>query len=179
MPVTELEGVILGVVESRGTCSAYAVRKRFEASPTWGWSASKGAIYPAVRRLLSRGYLQSGTERQGRQEVELLSITAAGLEQLSTWLLNVSTQMGAAPVDPFRTRVNYLGALRLDERREFLDQAERVTRKALEIARKAAADPAAKHSWALEASLIGVRMQVETKIRWLRRVRKIALRPES
>jgi hypothetical protein len=85
--------------------------------------------------------------------------------------------MGAAPVDPVRTRVNYLGALGLDERREFLDQAECVTQDALEIARKAAADPGAKHSWALEASLIGVRMQIETKIRWLKEVRKIALPP--
>ena len=179
MPVTELEGVILGIVESRGTCSAYAVRKRFEASPTWGWSASKGAIYPAVRRLLSRGYLRSDVERQGRQEVELLSITAAGLEELSAWLLNVSTQMGAAPVDPVRTRVNYLGALGLNDRREFLDQAERIARDALERARNAAADPDAKHSWALEASLVGVRMQMETKVRWLKHVRKIALPPEA
>jgi hypothetical protein len=87
--------------------------------------------------------------------------------------------MGAAPVDPVRTRVNYLGALGLNERRELLDQAERVAREALEVARNAAADPDAQHSWALEASLVGVRMQIETKIRWLKKVRKIALRPEG
>jgi hypothetical protein len=128
-----------------------------------------------VRRLLSRGYLQSTLVQQAHQEVELLSITAAGLEQLGTWLLDIGTQMGAAPVDPIRTRVNYLGALGLEERRKFLDQAERVARQALEVARKAAADPRAKHSWALEASFVGVRMQIETKIRWLKEVRKIAL----
>jgi len=179
MPVTELEGVILGIVEGRGSCSAYAVRKRFEASPTWGWSASKGAIYPAINRLLSRGYLQSGAARQGRQEVSLLSITPTGLEQLSTWILNVGTRMGGAPVDPVRTRAHYLGALGVDQRREFLDRAERVAREALEIARKAAADPAARHNWAHEAALVGVRMQIETKIRWLKQVRKIALRQQD
>src|SRR3712207_1221428 len=103
MAVTELEGVIIGIVASREPCSTYVVRQRFEQSPTWGWSSSKGAIYPAVRRLIARGLLAAKREERGRQTSELLSVSEAGRAALVEWICSIGSDMGGAPVDPIRT----------------------------------------------------------------------------
>lgn len=174
MHLTELEGVILGIVSSRQPCTTYVVRQRFERSPTWGWSTSKGAVYPAVSRLVLRGLLHSERQEQPRRRVELLRLSKTGHEALVTWLLTLTPEMGSAPVDPIRARANYLANLKPDQRRIFLEQAEAATREALAVAKEAVPDPAAAGAWALEATYLGVQMQVEAKLKWLQKLGDIA-----
>jgi DNA-binding PadR family transcriptional regulator len=173
MAVTELEGVILGIVSSRQPCSAYVVRARFEASPTPGWRKSKGAIYPAVSRLVARGYLASEKSSEGRVPKDLLSLTANGRTALVDWILELGEEKGGAPVDPVRTRVNYLGNLKPAEREAFLNRAEAAAGRALARAAADVSDPQAADHWTLRAATLGVQMQIRTKIEWLRKVRKL------
>ena len=179
MDLTELEGAILGIVASRQPCSAYEVRRRFERSPTWGWSSSKGAIYPAVRRLIGRKLLEAVQANRGEQRSEQLQLSELGERALAGWILAFSEGMGGAPVDPLRTRVSYLAALSVDEQFAFLDRAEREVLLALDATWQMPIDPSARARWALEASRLGVRMQVEAKLAWLRAVRELIPPPEQ
>ncbi|HEX8214798.1 MAG TPA: hypothetical protein VF582_04925 [Allosphingosinicella sp.] len=171
--VTELEGVILGIVSSRQPCSAYVVHQRFDASPTWGWSRSKGAIYPAVGRLISRGCLAAQRSSEGRRQRDLLSLTARGGADLVEWIEGIGSEMGSAPVDPIRTRVNYLGNLNPEQRERFLDRAEAAAHEALMKATLAIPDPDAKDVWTLHATALGILMQTKAKIDWLQAVRQL------
>jgi DNA-binding PadR family transcriptional regulator len=173
MAVTELEGVILGIVSSRQPCSAYVIRGRFEDSPTWGWRKSKGAIYPAVSRLVVRGCLASERASEGRVQKELLSLTPLGRTELLEWMLALGEELGGAPVDAVRTRVNYLAILSPAEREEFLDKAEGAARRALAKATGGISDPQASDHWTLQAAVLGVQMQIRAKIEWLIKVRQL------
>lgn len=173
MAATELEGVILGIIASRQPCSAYVVRQRFEKSPTWGWSKSKGAIYPAVARLVARGYIAAEQVTENGRSKELLSLTDLGRVALAAWIDDFGDGMGGAPVDPIRTRVNYLAFLPPAQRHAFLDRAERAARDALIQATLSVPDTHAKERWTLHATALGVQMQIKAKISWLRAVRKL------
>lgn len=175
MSLSELEGVILGIVSTRQPCTAYAVRSRFEQSPTWGWSSSKGAIYPAISRLIGRAVLESRPAEKGRRKSEMLFLTTKGEGELQVWVSSIREEMGGAPVDPIRTRVNYLAALPIGERQAFLDQCEEAAIAALKRATGTVPDPDAQNRWTLHATALGVQMQIEAKLRWLRIVRELAL----
>lgn len=174
MAATELEGVILGIISSRQPCSAWAVRRRFEESPTWGWSKSKGAIYPAIARLKTRGCLTAERVVEGHRDRDLLSLTDTGSRELTEWISTFGEEMGGAPVDPIRTRVNYLAVLPLNQRRAFLDRAEAAARDALVKATMALPDPRAANRWTLHATALGILMQIKAKIEWLEAVRQLA-----
>lgn len=171
--LTELEGVILGIVWSREPCSPYVVLSRFQKSPTWGWSSSTGAIYPAVRRLIARELITQRNEATGMRKSKLLSLSGDGLAALRDWIAYMGEEMGSAGIDPIRTRVNYLAALSSNERVEFLKRAEDITQSRLKLARETKTDPDAQQNWTLEATTIGLIYQLEARLRWLRAVRKL------
>ena len=171
--VTELEGVILGIVWSRQPCSPYVVLSRFQRSPTWGWSSSTGAIYPAIRRLKARGLLDHRRDSTGRRKSELLSLSTEGAAVLRAWISNLTEEMGSAGIDPIRARVNYLAALEPGARSKFLDRAEEITRSRLELARASKGDPEAKQGWTLIATASAVVHQLEARLNWLRELREL------
>jgi DNA-binding PadR family transcriptional regulator len=177
--VTELEGVILGIVWSREPCSSYVVLSRFQRSPTWGWSSSTGAIYPAIRRLKAKGLLDHRSDSTGKRKSQLLSLSAQGAATLRAWISNLSDEMGSGGIDPIRTRVNYLMALEPDARSMFLDRAEKVTKLRLELARATNPDPYAKQNWTIEATMAGLAHQLEARLRWLKDLRQIVERQGS
>jgi DNA-binding PadR family transcriptional regulator len=124
--LSELELVILGVVWKREPCTSYAVAKEFATSPSSHYSGSAGAVYPAVARLVLRGYIQSIQSRQGRRHRRLHRITSKGRTALSDWLHPPLPEDAARiTYDPIRTRVYFLGILSPQRRREFLADAER------------------------------------------------------
>jgi DNA-binding PadR family transcriptional regulator len=174
--VTELEGVILGIVWSRQPCSPYVVLSRFQRSPTSGWSSSTGAIYPAIRRLKAKGLLDHRSGSTGKRKSELLSLSVHGSLALRGWISNLAEEMGSAGIDPIRARVNYLMALDGEARSAFLDRAEEVTRSRLELARASKGDPEAKQSWTLLATASAVVHQLEARLRWLRELRELLAR---
>jgi DNA-binding PadR family transcriptional regulator len=79
-----LEHAILGLL-SRQPQSGYDLRKAFAARLRY-YSDSPGSIYPALRRLESRGWIApvaEGADNRSRQPFEL---TPAGKQGLMAWL---------------------------------------------------------------------------------------------
>ena len=57
LKVTEHEGLLLALVLRQQPVTAYQLFKIFEQSPVTSINASKGQLYPAIRRLKARGFL--------------------------------------------------------------------------------------------------------------------------
>lgn len=176
MVITELEGVILGIVWSRQPCSSYVVLSRFSHSPSWRWSSSTGAIYPAIRRLRARGLLIARSASTGNRRSELLVLSDAGRSVLSDWICALTEDMGSAGPDPICMRVAYLGSIEPKARMAFIDRAEDVTRSRLDLARDYRGDPDASQNWAIEASARGLIKLLEARLEWLQEMRELLAR---
>lgn len=171
--------MILGIVWSRQPCSPYVVLSRFRRSPSWRWSSSTGAIYPAIRRLKSRGLLDHRGANTGNRKSELLSLSSSGDAMLREWISNLTEEMGSAGADPICMRVAYLASLKPQARIQFIDRAEEVTQSRLELAREYRGDAEARQSWTFQASTLGLISLLEARLRWLQALRKIVDQQES
>jgi len=132
--LSDLELVALGIVWKRQPCTAYAVAREFVTSPSSHWSGSAGAIYPAVKRLASGGYLRSTEASRGRRARRAYSLTPKGARAVRRWLTPpLPPEATRITYDPIRTRVYFLAILTPAERRAFLDEADTQTRSQLEV----------------------------------------------
>lgn len=84
--------MLLGYI-AREPCSGYGLKRHFGATAASVYQPSPGALYPALRRLVSRGLL-SVDERvsAGHRMVRLYHVTEAGRAAHLDWL--------RSPVDP-------------------------------------------------------------------------------
>lgn len=169
--MTELEGAVLGTIWRRGKITAYEVRKRIMSSPTYAWSSSKGAIYPAIDRLTKAGYLKA-VSTDGARAAKILTVTRPGEAALRDWVEHLEVWMGDATADPVRTRINHLAVLTPKQRRAYIEEAERLCRTALQrLADYAPTPPPASDQWAFDAAMLGAKMEIEARIGWLEAVR--------
>jgi DNA-binding PadR family transcriptional regulator len=81
---TLLEYALLGLLKQKPQ-SGYDLRKSFVITPMRHFSDSPGSIYPALRRLQSRGWLAAGKQRTSRKK-QLFRVTPIGERVLITWL---------------------------------------------------------------------------------------------
>jgi DNA-binding PadR family transcriptional regulator len=141
LTLTELEGCVLGLVWSRGPCTAYVVLKVFLDSPSPYWSGSAGAVYPLLARLEGRGLVRAQAHSVGRRASRRFVLTPRGQRVLERWLgPPLPAWILGIPMDPLRTRMGFLGALPAQKRVLFLAEAERQARVHLGNARKEMAD---------------------------------------
>lgn len=83
---TTLEFALLGLIRQTPR-SGYDLRKIFATSPMGNYSSSPGAIYPALRRLKTKGLIRSAADRGDRPRPrELFTVTAQGERALRSWL---------------------------------------------------------------------------------------------
>jgi DNA-binding PadR family transcriptional regulator len=67
--------------------SGYDIRQMISRSIGYFWSESYGQIYPGLKRLAAEGLVVKKTERgKGSPDRHVYSLTAAGREQLRSWL---------------------------------------------------------------------------------------------
>ena len=67
--------------------SGYDIRQMISRSIGYCWSESYGQIYPGLKRLAADGLVEKKTERRkGGPDRHVYSLTAAGREQLRSWL---------------------------------------------------------------------------------------------
>lgn len=67
--------------------SGYGLKRRFSQTPTSLYQSSPGALYPALRRLLSRSLLSVKDEASaGHRTQRLYQVTEAGLAAHMEWL---------------------------------------------------------------------------------------------
>jgi len=171
--MTELEGAVLGVIWSRGPITAYGVLQRFLVSATRGWSASTGAIYPAIRRLTADGLVQATPAPGDKRSTRQLMLTSEGKAALHDWLFELQDWMGGAVVDPVRTRMNYIGLLPRAEQLKLIDKAEENARSALAEIQRFVPDPTAHEQLGLKLAAVGARADVEARLAWLKQVRAL------
>jgi DNA-binding PadR family transcriptional regulator len=83
-----LEYALTGTL-GRKPQSGYDLRKTFTTTGMRHYSDSPGSIYPALKRLEARGWIEAApgrTEEDDPRKRQLFAITEAGKEALVTWL---------------------------------------------------------------------------------------------
>ena len=84
-----LEMALLGLLRQKPQ-SGYDLRKTFTTTAMRHYSDSPGSIYPALRRLESRGliapYIPYGTRAEDRRKRQEFAMTEAGTTTLIAWL---------------------------------------------------------------------------------------------
>ena len=168
--MSELEGVVLGIVNAQQPCTAYAVRKEIASSPSSHWSASAGAIYPLLRRLEAGGLLSVQADPEDGRGRRLITLTRAGRRALREWMLEVGQPDVAANLtDALRSRAFFLAALRPAERRRFVKEALEAAEEFMEVARQYAEARDDSEPYAGLAAR-GALHAAEARVRWLRDV---------
>lgn len=130
--LSELEGVVLGMLWSMGPKTAYSIRQVFLKSPSPHWATSAGTIYPLVKRLHERGLIRSERHATGRREGLMYALTPAGLKALRHWIGPTPPPIATAvPVDSLRLRLRFMGVLAKREQLALLKSSRRDLTKSL------------------------------------------------
>lgn len=160
--MTELEGAILTLLYMEGSMTSYGVRRAFLDSPSSFWSASAGAIYPALKRLEVAGLLIASDASRGKRPARSLRLSDMGKASMFEWVKSVSTAIGPG-FDPFRLRAPVWIRLEPEERKAL--KAELEASVVDRIRAIEALDP--DHPDALRHAL--ERVQQETRLDWIRK----------
>lgn len=80
-----LEYALLGLIRGAPQ-SGYDLRKVFTETAMAGYSGSPGAIYPALRRLESGGFIAAGAPDEARRNRQEYELTELGTAALTEWL---------------------------------------------------------------------------------------------
>ena len=121
--LTEHEGMLLALVVRRQPLTAYQLYKLFEQSPVSSINASKGQLYPAIRRLKEKGLLKASRISGDGRNSEELSVTAAGKSAVRSWTKAISPAHVVLD-DPLRTRVLSFETLTREEQLEWIARAK-------------------------------------------------------
>ncbi len=169
--MSELEHVVLGIVWTEQPCTAYAVRRVFQESPSSHFSGSAGAIYPLMRRLERRGLLRSRARRGDGRASRVYRLAAGGLAELRKWL-QPPLPPGSAlmDIDPLRLKVRFLGALGEQQRRFFIEEARAKLREQLESMKIDARRDAVRNDIYCHLVARGAILSVRAQLAWLREV---------
>lgn len=142
-----LEHILLGML--RCPSSGYDLRKQFAEGPVLFWSAELGQIYPALRRMEKRGWLQSARRRSAKGPPAVIyRRTAEGSAELRRWLKSgpalrsdraayVGQLLFMDEVEDLRVTRNFLRELE----RKFAESLEVLERAKTELHTPDAADP--------------------------------------
>jgi DNA-binding PadR family transcriptional regulator len=86
-PISTLEFALLGLLRQKPK-SGYDLRKTFTDTAMSNYSDSPGSIYPALRRLQTKGLIEPepGPEPRDRRGREVFRITPGGVAALVEWL---------------------------------------------------------------------------------------------
>ncbi|MEQ8768594.1 MAG: PadR family transcriptional regulator [Planctomycetota bacterium] len=168
-----LESVVLGIVWKLGPMTPYAIRQEFVHSPSSSFSASTGAIYPLVDRLVDRGWLGSKTEATGKRPRRMLKITRSGAAALRRWLRSEPNDADlSVPFDSLRTRIYFLAALRPDERRRYLDSVVAGLEARIQDVRAYCQSYETKGRWESSLAASGYLELAKARLRWAREVQR-------
>ena len=165
--LTELEGAVLGIVARKQPLTAYAIRKEFESAVTQSWSASAGAIYPLVRRLLDGGLLTETSKQDDGRGTILLRMSPTGRARLIDWVRAGDLKTLGPAADPMRTRGFALSELPLEDRRSVLHDWQAITERSIELARSQIARFDQEHDHTAALATRGTQLQLEARLQWI------------
>lgn len=171
---TELEHCVLGVVWRDGPCSAYAVQREFAQSVSSTWSASAGSIYPVIRRLERRGLVAARTKAWGRKGKREFAVTAKGTRLLRSWIVELPDWTGRPTIDPIRTRLNFLTAVKSRKAQlRFIDRAAANTQALVPTLRREAQQANGDASPVAYLKALSALYELEARLKWSREARRV------
>jgi DNA-binding PadR family transcriptional regulator len=121
--VTEHEGMLLALILRQQPVTAYQLFRFFETSPVTSINASKGQLYPAIKRLRERGLIDGQKVAGDGRGAEALSVTDAGRDMVRAWTRAIDGTHIALD-DPLRTRILSFDMLSREERLEWIAKAK-------------------------------------------------------
>ena len=121
--ITEHEGMLLALMLRQQPVTAYQLFRFFETSPVTSINASKGQLYPAIKRLRQRGLIDGRKVAGDGRGAEELSVTEAGAEAVRTWVRDIDGTHIALD-DPLRTRILSFDLLSREERLQWIARAK-------------------------------------------------------
>jgi DNA-binding PadR family transcriptional regulator len=131
--LTDHEGTFLSLVLRIQPATAYQVTKIYEESPVSNFNTSKGKIYPLIRRLVERGFLEKESVPGDGRGSEQLLCTAEGKKAVRSWVLQIRPTHILLD-DPLRTKVQSFALLTRDEQIAWIVEAkERFLNKLVEL----------------------------------------------
>lgn len=130
--LTEHEGMLLALLSREQPATAYQLYRIFEQSPVSSINASKGQLYPAIRRLRERQLIGGVKVAGDGRNAEELCLTEAGLEALRLWVKDIDLTHVVLD-DPLRTRMLSLDALGKGDRLQWIAQAKALVKAKREI----------------------------------------------
>jgi len=170
--ISELEGVVIGMVRSRHSCTAYSVRRMLQQSPSAHWSASAGAIYPLLDRLEREGWVKSELDPDDRRGRRLLVVTPDGRKAHRRWMLAASHAEVAANIsDAVRTRAFFLSVMSPHDRRQFVDESLEALEAFLKITQQDLEDRSSEVDDLSRLAALGGVRQAEARVAWMREVK--------
>jgi DNA-binding PadR family transcriptional regulator len=121
----ELGGALLALLDQEPR-SGYDLRKLFTTTPLAHFSDSPGSIYPALRRLQTRGLIAGRRERtQTLRPRQLFVVTPRGLAALRAWLRSSYERNGVLDVQAAMIRFVFVPeVLGAAAAREFIAELE-------------------------------------------------------
>lgn len=117
---TTLESVLLGFVFLH-EFSGYDIKKIFDKSYILRWSASPGSIYPALKRLVEKKYLQPKKIIDSKIPKDVYYLTEEGKKSLKEW---VKTPFKSTEIVRYgiELKILFLHVLTYKEKIKFLDE---------------------------------------------------------
>ncbi len=125
LDLTENEGSLLGMIARLEPKTAYQLIKAYEQSPDAKINSSKGAVYPQIRRLKARGFIETETVPGDKRNSELIWTTDLGREALRNWVRTLGPDHTLLP-DPIRSRMMLLDLLPSEEQVDWIIEAKRL-----------------------------------------------------
>jgi DNA-binding PadR family transcriptional regulator len=126
--LTEHEGMLLALAFREQPVTAYHLFRLIGESPVTSINASKGQVYPAIRRLKERGLIESRKVAGDGRNAEELVVTEAGCRAVTNWTLTI----GEAHIvldDPLRSRVLSFDLLSRSQQIEWIVNAKALVKK--------------------------------------------------
>ena len=121
-PLSELEGVCLGIIRRRKSCTAYRVRLELKEAPSSHWRASAGSVYPLLARLQKDELIKATADSQDGRGKQMLAISRKGIIALKQWIkAGNKSDLVSSVTDPLRSRTFFLDVLTESQRLDYLD----------------------------------------------------------
>jgi DNA-binding PadR family transcriptional regulator len=121
--LSDSEGTFLALVLRIQPVTAYQVSKIYEESPVSNFNTSKGKIYPLIRRLTERGFLDRLPVEGDARGTEQLCCTPAGKKALRLWVKEIRPSHLLLE-DPLRTKVQSFDLLTPAEQIDWILRAK-------------------------------------------------------
>lgn len=131
-PLSEHEGMLLALLSREQPSTAYQLYRIFEQSPISSINASKGQLYPAIRRLRERRLIKAVKVAGDGRNAEQLSVSEKGLRAVRAWLRRIDLTHVVMD-DPLRTRMLSLDLLTREEQLQWVAQAKSLVKAKQEL----------------------------------------------